>query len=63
MEHARLAIEKARHVAEVVRAHVIEPNHVPADSVASIHERLTGLDTRISTIKARFPSSQSSSLH
>src|SRR5262249_5625503 len=55
MENARRAIAKARHVAEVVRAHVSEPNHVPADSIALLNERLAELDRRISSIEIRFP--------
>ena len=54
MENARRAIEKARHVAEVVRVHVNEPNHIPADSVAIINQRLAELERRISGIEARF---------
>ena len=53
-ENARRAIERARHVAEVVRAHVNEPNHIPADSVAIINQRLAELERRISGIEARF---------
>ena len=47
MENARLSIEMARHTAEKVRAHIKEPHHVPADSVARINERLAELDVRI----------------
>ena len=50
---ARRSIEKARHTAEKVRTHVREPNHVPADSVAGINQRLAELDRRISVIEAR----------
>jgi hypothetical protein len=39
VENARRAIEKARRAAELVRAHINEPNHVPADSVDRINER------------------------
>ena len=53
VEHARRATERARHVAEVVRAHLNEPNHVPADSVAGIKKRLAELDEQIAIIKAR----------
>jgi len=53
VENARRSIEKARHTAEKVRTHVQEPNHVPADSVAGIHERLAELERRISEIEAR----------
>ena len=55
VENARRAIEKARRAAELVRAHINEPNHVPADSLNRINERLTELDTRISSIEARWP--------
>jgi len=55
VENARRAIEKARRAAELVQAHVNEPNHVPADSVDRINERLTELDTRVSSIEARLP--------
>ena len=54
VEDARRAIEKARHTAEVIRAHVNEPNHVPAESIARINGRLRELDKRISNIKARW---------
>ena len=53
VENARRSIEKARHTAEKVRTHVKEPNHVPADSVAGINERLAELDRRISDMEAR----------
>lgn len=55
VENARRAIERARRAAELVRAHVNEPNHVPADSVDRIKERLTELDSRISSLQARWP--------
>jgi len=54
LETARRAIERARHVAEVVRGHVNEPNHVPGDSVEIINQRLAELERRISGIEARF---------
>ncbi len=45
------AVEKARHTAQVVRAHLKEPNHVPADCVAGVREQLGELEKRISTIQ------------
>ena len=53
VENGRTAIAKARHTAETVRVHILEPNHVAADFVAEIRQRLTELDRRISTIEAR----------
>jgi hypothetical protein len=54
VKDARRAIENARHTAESVRAHVNEPNHVPADSVAGINDRLAELGGRISRVETRF---------
>ena len=59
VETARDSIERARHTAEKVRTHVKEPNHVPADSVAGIKERLAELDRRISEIEAQVAAQQS----
>lgn len=50
---AQHSIEKARHAAEKVRTHVEEPNHVPADSVTGINERLAELDRRIFDIEGQ----------
>lgn len=55
VEHARRAIDWARHTAEEVRAHIKEPRHVPMDSVVRINEQLTELDMRIAGIERRFP--------
>jgi hypothetical protein len=54
VESARRAIENARHTAEKVRAHIKEPRHVPANSVAGISERLAELEGRISSIEMQF---------
>jgi len=53
VQHAREAIGNARRTAGVVRVHLDEPKHVPADSVASIAERLAELQTVISRFEER----------
>jgi len=53
VKHARTAIEKARHTAELVRAHVNQPNRVPADSVAGIQDRLAELGGQIARVETR----------
>lgn len=55
-EKGRQAIQKARHTAETVHAHIEEPNHLPADSVAIMRDHLGELRRKISNIEARFPS-------
>jgi phage shock protein A len=50
------AVEKARHTAHWMRAHLEEPNHVPADAVASIGEQLAELEKRISNLEAQLQS-------
>jgi hypothetical protein len=55
IENGLQAIEKARHTAQAVRAHLNEPNHVPEDSVAGVQDRITELDTCISRIERRLP--------
>ncbi len=53
VEYGRKASEKARHTAQVVRAHLNEPNHVPADSVAEILNQVTELERRVASLEAR----------
>lgn len=47
------AVHKARHTVQRVRVHLEEPNHVPADSVAGIRDRLVELEEQISNLEAR----------
>jgi len=54
VQNAREAIANARHTAEAVHIHLAEPNHVPADSVASIADRLAQLENEISGLEGRF---------
>ena len=51
--NAREAIANARRTAERVRLHLDEPNHVPADAIASIADQLTELETLISRCEER----------
>jgi len=50
------ALEKARHTAQFIHAHLKEPNHVPADSVAGILDQLAELEKRISSVEAQLQS-------
>jgi len=50
------AVQKAKHVAQKVRVHLEEPNHVPADAVAGIRDELAGLERQISSLEARLQS-------
>ena len=54
VQNARAAIANARHTAETVHLHLAEPHHVPADSVASIADRLAQLENEISGLEGRF---------
>jgi hypothetical protein len=54
VQQGRLAIEKAKHVVQVVRAHLSEPRHVPADSVADILKQLAQLERQISQLEEQF---------
>jgi hypothetical protein len=53
VQNAREAIAKARRAADRVRLHLDEPNHVPADAVASIADQLADLETVISRWEGR----------
>jgi hypothetical protein len=55
IQQGREAIEKASHVVQVVRAHLDEPRHVPADSVTGIVDELTQLEKRIAELEGHFP--------
>ena len=46
------AVERAKHTVQQVRAHLEEPNHIPADSVAGIRDRLEELEKQISDLEA-----------
>ncbi len=54
VRHGREAIEKARHTAQSIRAHISEPGHVPADSVSGVLGRLAELEKQISKVEERF---------
>ena len=47
------AVERAKHTVQRVRTHLEEPNHVPADSVAGIRDRLVELEKQISELEVR----------
>lgn len=49
----RDAVESARHIAQVVRVHLEEPNHVPAHSAAGLRHKLATLDKLIFNLEAR----------
>lgn len=51
---ARVAVERARHTVQQVGAHLEEPNHVPADSVAGARDRLWELERFISRLEEQF---------
>jgi hypothetical protein len=51
VQNAREAIGNARRTAEVVRLHLAEPSHVPADAIQSIADRLAKLDSLISSLE------------
>lgn len=51
VRHARAAIQKAKHTAELVRVHVNQPNRVSADSVAGIQDRLAELGGQIARVE------------
>lgn len=50
------AAQNAKHVAQKVRLHLEEPNHVPANAVAGIRDELAELEREISNLEARFQS-------
>ena len=50
------AVQNAKHVAQKVRLHLEEPNHVPADAVAGLRDELAGLERQISKLEARLRS-------
>lgn len=54
---AALRVERARHTVQRVRAHLEEPNHIPADSVAGTRDRLVELESLISKLEEQsYPS-------
>jgi hypothetical protein len=50
---ARTAIEKVRHVIEVIRVHVDEPGHVPEDAMASIRHQAAELERQMCSLEER----------
>lgn len=56
VQRGRDAVENASHTARVVRVHLEEPNHVPADSGAGLRDKLAELEKQISSLEARLQS-------
>ena len=56
VQRGRDAVENARHTAQVVRAHLDEPDHVPPDSAAGLRDQLAELEKEISNLEARLQS-------
>ena len=54
VQNAREAIGNARRAAGMLRLHLDEPNHIPADAVASMADRLRELENRISRLEEPF---------
>lgn len=52
LDLGRARVERARHTVQRVRAHLEEPNHIPADSVAGTRDRLVELESLISKLKS-----------
>lgn len=56
VDNASKAVGNARHIAQKTREHIVEPHHVPEESLPSLQERLIKLDTQISSLEARLSS-------
>ena len=54
VQHGCKAIKHARHTAQTVRVHLDEPDHVPADSLPDILDRLSELEEQLSRLEKGF---------
>jgi hypothetical protein len=51
VQQAHALVKKMRHVAEVVRRHLGEPNHVPLNQMERLRAELAHLESRITTVE------------